>query len=208
METDRQIIMQKTHLTRKNLLMLTCLFFILTIFHPPGGIIIPVQGATTADWNHKTFWYKPWGKSGVHKGIDIFAAEGTPVIAATSGLVIYSGTVSLGGNVVAVLGPQWRIHYYAHLAEIDVSTGVFVQKGTPIGSVGTTGNAVGKPPHLHYSIITLIPHVWQYSADSHGFWRMWYLNPDENLRTKPPDSVSVTHSRSFKEVFQPLLLVC
>lgn len=156
----------------------------LTFFLPCGKPAIPVQGATTADWNHNTFWYKPWGKSGVHKGIDIFAAEGTPVIAAASGLVIYAGTVSLGGNVVAVLGPQWRIHYYAHLAETGVSTGTFVQKGAPIGSVGTTGNAVGKPPHLHYAIVTLVPHIWHYSAEPHGFWRMWYLNPDEILRKR------------------------
>jgi len=154
----------------------------LTVFLPCGNLAIPVRNATTADWNHKTFWHKPWGKSGVHKGIDIFATEGTPVIAAASGLVIYAGTVSLGGNVVAVLGPQWRIHYYAHLTETGVGTGTFVQKGAPIGSVGTTGNAVGKPPHLHYSIVTLVPHIWRYSAESHGFWRMWYLNPDEELR--------------------------
>lgn len=154
----------------------------LTFFLPCGKLAIPVQGAATADWNHRTFWHKPWGKSGVHKGIDIFAAERTPVIAATSGLVIYAGTVSLGGNVVAVLGPQWRIHYYAHLAETGVSTGTFVQKGAPIGSVGTTGNAVGKPPHLHYSIITPVPYIWRYSAEPHGFLRMWYLNPDEKLR--------------------------
>jgi len=34
-----------------------------------------VLGATPKDWNHATFWYEPWGKSGVHKGIDIFGKK-------------------------------------------------------------------------------------------------------------------------------------
>jgi peptidoglycan LD-endopeptidase LytH len=54
----------------------------------PEKLIIPVKGATKADWNSKSFWFSPWGKSGVHKGIDIFAKEGTPVISACSGLVV------------------------------------------------------------------------------------------------------------------------
>ena len=52
----------------------------------PERLAIPVAGATSADWNHETFWYEPWGASGVHKGIDIFAPEGRPVVAATPGL--------------------------------------------------------------------------------------------------------------------------
>jgi hypothetical protein len=54
---------------------------------------IPVEGATVADWNRDTFWHHPWGRSGVHKGIDIFAKEGTPVLAATGGVVLYAGTL-------------------------------------------------------------------------------------------------------------------
>ena len=47
----------------------------------PEKIMIPVQGATSKDWNHNTFWYEPWGRSGVHKGIDIFGTKNTPVVA-------------------------------------------------------------------------------------------------------------------------------
>src|SRR6185312_12055411 len=71
----------------------------------PDHPAIPVQGATRADWNPRSFWYYPWGASGVHKGIDIFAPEGRPVLAATSGLVIRSGFHGAGGNMIAVLGP-------------------------------------------------------------------------------------------------------
>ncbi len=57
----------------------------------PDEPMIPVQGATRADWHPRSFWYHPWGASGVHKGIDIFAPEGLPILAATSGLVVRSG---------------------------------------------------------------------------------------------------------------------
>lgn len=145
------------------------------------NLIIPVKGASPRDWNHHTFWHHPWGKSGVHKGIDIFAREGTPVLAASSGVVIFAGTSGDGGNVVAVLGPKWRVHYYAHLREIEAGIGAMVTRGARIGTVGTTGNAAGKPPHLHYAIITQIPYVWRFRPELHGFDRMFYLNPHEKL---------------------------
>ncbi|MBI5485554.1 MAG: M23 family metallopeptidase [Deltaproteobacteria bacterium] len=147
----------------------------------PENMVIPVKGATSADWNVKTFWFRPWGKSGVHRGIDIFAREGTSVIAACSGVVVFSDTLRDGGNVVAVLGPKWRVHYYAHLRSMKVAGGQFVSRGREIGTVGSTGNAVGKPPHLHYSIITQIPYVWRYKMERFGFDRMFYLDPGKRL---------------------------
>ncbi|HIE02261.1 MAG TPA: hypothetical protein EYP59_18605 [Thiotrichaceae bacterium] len=44
----------------------------------PEKLVIPVMGAKTTGWNHQTFWYEAWGRSGVHKGIDIFAKKKTP----------------------------------------------------------------------------------------------------------------------------------
>jgi murein DD-endopeptidase MepM/ murein hydrolase activator NlpD len=147
----------------------------------PDILIIPVRGATQADWNSKSFWCRPWGKSGVHKGIDIFAKEGTPVIAACSGIVVSAESNQDGGNVVSVMGPKWRVHYYAHLKSIKVGTGEFVTRGKEIGTVGTTGNATGKPPHLHYAIITQIPYIWLFKMEKYGIDRMFYLNPHEML---------------------------
>lgn len=147
----------------------------------PEDLIVPVRGATRADWNSKSFWFSPWGKSGVHKGIDIFANEGTPVIAACSGLVVQAGFTPGGGNVVSVLGPKWRIHYYAHLKTIQVNNGEFISRGSEVGSVGSTGNAAGKAPHLHYAIITQIPYVWIYKPGKYGLDRMFFLNPHEKL---------------------------
>ncbi len=157
------------------------LFLLIVGFLWPGDIVIPVEGASSADWNHGTFWHHPWGKSGVHKGIDIFSPESTPVVSATSGLVLYAGYLSRGGNVALVLGPKWRIHYYAHLKKSDAGFGDLLSRGERIGTVGITGNAVGTPPHLHYSIVTLIPYPWRWDGEAQGWKKMFYLNPQDCL---------------------------
>jgi peptidoglycan LD-endopeptidase LytH len=141
----------------------------------PESAKVPVQGASNKDWNPKSFWFEPWGKSGVHKGIDIFAPHGRPVISAVPGVVIYQGELGIGGNVVAVLGPKWHIHYYAHLA--DSSAPRFVGTGTLIGHVGTSGNAMGKPPHLHFSVVSVLPIPWRYRSGNQGWKKMFFLDP-------------------------------
>ncbi|VAW96993.1 Membrane proteins related to metalloendopeptidases [hydrothermal vent metagenome] len=147
----------------------------------PEDLTIPVDQASTTDWNHQTFWHEPWGASGVHKGIDIFAPGGRNVISATYGVVIYKANLRLGGNVVAVLGPKWRIHYYAHMAQIDVGIGSLLNRRDVIGTVGDTGNAKGKPPHLHYSIITLLPYLTRWDRSTQGWLKMFFLDPSERL---------------------------
>jgi murein DD-endopeptidase MepM/ murein hydrolase activator NlpD len=147
----------------------------------PEKLVIPVMGAKTTDWNHQTFWYEPWGKSKVHKGIDIFAKKGTPSLAATGGVVVYCGKFSMGGNVIAVLGPKWKIHYYAHLESTSVSIGEFVNTSQTIGAVGNSGNARGKLPHLHYSVITVFPYFWHWDNSTQGWKKMFFINPSEIL---------------------------
>lgn len=102
----------------------------------PDRPVVPVGGATSADWNPDSFWHYPWGASGVHKGIDIFARHGAPVLAAAPGFVLFSGEMGRGGNVVLMMGPRWRLHYYAHLAQFAVGAGQWRSKGDPIGLDG------------------------------------------------------------------------
>lgn len=147
----------------------------------PDPLVIPVKNASAADWNHRTFWHAPWGASGVHRGIDIFAAEGVPVLAAAPGPVLYQGPFGRGGNVVVTLGPKWRLHYYAHLKSADVGIGRWLSQGQTIGGVGTTGNAKGKPPHLHYSILTPIPYPWLFKTGRYGWQRTIFLDPHAML---------------------------
>lgn len=165
--------------TKIGIIILVCVF--LPGFILPENLVIPVQGASDQDWNHNTFWYEPWGNSGVHKGIDIFSPAGRPVTSATYGIVIFKGKLNLGGNVIAVLGPKWRLHYYAHLNSINISSGSFVGTSEIIGSVGDSGNAKGKPPHLHYTILSLVPHIWRWDTSTQGWKKMFFLNPSEKL---------------------------
>lgn len=143
----------------------------------PQNLKMPVQGASSADYNAESFWYYPWGRSVTHKGVDVFAQKGTPIHSSTSGVVLWTGEISMGGKVAFVLGPKWRIHYYAHMDTITTSTLSFVGKNTAIGTVGDSGNAAGKSPHLHYSIVTTVPYPWRIDSDRQGWKKMFYLNP-------------------------------
>jgi murein DD-endopeptidase MepM/ murein hydrolase activator NlpD len=147
----------------------------------PQSFTKPVEKATRNSYHHQSFWFYPWGKSVTHKGVDIFAAKGTTITATTTGIVLFAGKINIGGNVVLVLGPKWRLHYYAHLESITTGMLSWVTIRERIGTVGTTGNAQGKPPHLHYSIITLIPYPWRIDASRQGWKKMFYLNPIDYL---------------------------
>ena len=149
----------------------------------PENLIIPVKGATSKDWNHQTFWYSPWGASGVHKGIDIFGKRHQQVISPISGFVIFSGELTRGGHAIAVLGPKWRIHYMAHLQTRDISVGSWVTQGDNIATLGDSGNALGKQPHVHYSIMTLVPYLWRIDSKEQGFKKAFYLNPHQKLKS-------------------------
>jgi len=157
--------------------LLALLAVLLAPFLIPERGRIPVQGASVRDWNQRSFWYEPWGASGVHKGIDIFAPEGRPIVAPVNGIVIFKGQLRLGGNVVAVLGPKWRVHYFAHLKSSSVDTFDFVGHGEVLGAVGTSGNAAGKPAHLHYAVLSSLPRPWQFNLGTQGWKRMFFVDP-------------------------------
>ncbi len=88
-----------------------------------------------------------------HHGIDIFAARGTPVLAATDGFVRSIRPNNLGGNVVWLSDTKrGQSLYYAHLDRHYVGQGQEVRQGDTLGFVGNTGNARGTKPHLHFGI--------------------------------------------------------
>ncbi len=156
----------------------TYLLIILVIgFLLPQSFRIPVKGATRKSFSQDSFWFYPWGESVTHKGVDIFAKKGTTVHSSTYGIVLYQGQIRMGGNIVLILGPKWRLHYYAHLDSIKTSILKPVNCGSVIGTVGTSGNAVGKPPHLHYTIKTIVPYPGRIDKTVQGWKKMYYLNP-------------------------------
>ena len=118
---------------------------------PASDFVMPVLGASTEGlWN--SFGH-PWGPH-LHAGIDIFADEGTPIVAATSGWIEFADSAPVGGNRVWIRGDDGRGYYYAHLAAFaeGIHGGMYVDTGEIIGFVGHTGDAEGTPDHLHFAI--------------------------------------------------------
>lgn len=114
-----------------------------------GGIISPVPGVNApAD----TMGADRDGGERKHKGTDIFGAKGSPAVAPIGGTVVKAGNAGKGGLRVWIEGDDGRYHYLAHLDRIDVQQGQRIEQGSPIGTVGNTGNASSTAPHVHYSI--------------------------------------------------------
>lgn len=101
-------------------------------------------------------WHAGRGSNRLHEGQDIFAPQGTPIYSATSGYVTKIGENTLGGQTVSVIGAGGRVYYYAHLDcyAPNLHEGDRVGTRTLLGYVGTTGNAAGTPPHLHFGVYT------------------------------------------------------
>lgn len=117
----------------------------------PTSVAVPVAGVRATDL--RGGWGNPRSGGRRHEGIDIFAPHGTRVVASTEGLISRTGTDPLGGLVVWVLGPGGQRHYYAHLdRRSGLQSGDRVSVGDTLGYVGTSGNARGGAPHLHYGI--------------------------------------------------------
>jgi murein DD-endopeptidase MepM/ murein hydrolase activator NlpD len=115
------------------------------IVNPGGGPFqCPVNGAFTNDWGQP----RSGGRS--HRGTDIFASTGTPVVAVSAGSVAYSSDSSGGGNT-AVLTANGNAYNYLHLSGFAGGARSVVQ-GEVLGYVGMTGNATA--PHLHFEIQT------------------------------------------------------
>lgn len=159
------------------------LFLIIIIgYLIPNYISSPIALNDIDKIDPDSFWYYPWGESGVHKGIDIFCKTGTDILSPVSGFVISKGYGSIAGNYIYIIGPKWRTYYFAHMDTTFVNEYRFVNRTDIIGKVGSTGNAAGKPTHLHYAIETLFPYFWLYNTKAIDGWKkMFYLDPGKHL---------------------------
>ena len=86
----------------------------------------------------------------MHNGVDITAAEGTPIAAGLTGTVVTSTYNDGYGNYVTIKDADGYEIRYAHLSSRSVSAGQSIEKGEEIGKVGSTGNSTG--PHLHLEL--------------------------------------------------------
>jgi murein DD-endopeptidase MepM/ murein hydrolase activator NlpD len=110
--------------------------------HPDAPLAWPLQGVL-------------YGRYGVragrrHDGIDIAAPEGTPVLAAAAGSVLYAGEQAGYGGLVILRHDGGLVTLYAHNSRLLVSEGDRVRRGQPIARVGETGRTSG--PHLHFEV--------------------------------------------------------
>ena len=121
---------------------------------PESKISIPIR-KIAAKQIADTFG-APRGNDRQHKGQDIFAPRHTAVYSATNGYVWRIRENNLGGNTVWIIGAGGRVYYYAHLEKYadDLKVGDEVSVETILGFVGTSGNAKGTPPHLHFGVYT------------------------------------------------------
>ena len=101
------------------------------------------------------------GKGRPHKGIDLFAAAGTPVLAALDGLVLRVVDGRRGvhlsqrraGLFIDVLGSDWRVYRYLHLGSTPVKSGQAVSQGSVLGTVAAVHTSgLGDTPQLHFEI--------------------------------------------------------
>lgn len=88
---------------------------------------------------------------GSHRGTDIFAAVGSALLAVDDGDA-RAAEDPKGGNVVYLRADDGTVYYYAHLSSYAGQFPRRVAAGEALGAVGTSGNAFGKTPHLHFEV--------------------------------------------------------
>jgi murein DD-endopeptidase MepM/ murein hydrolase activator NlpD len=124
----------------------------------PNALLIPVAGVRAAQLTD-TFNDSRDGTRR-HEALDIMAARGTPVLAASDGTVAKLFTSVPGGLTIYEFDPTITYPYsYAHLdhSAPGLAEGKAIKRGDLIAYVGSTGNASADAPHLHFAIFVLGP---------------------------------------------------
>ena len=120
-----------------------------------GAWTLPAQGRISSDYGHRS------GVAGraheFHTGLDIAAPKGTPVRAATSGVVKSAGPNGNYGNAVVIDHGNGVTTRYAHNSVLHVVPGQQIQAGATIAAVGSTGRSTGA--HLHFEVLVNGDHV-------------------------------------------------
>jgi murein DD-endopeptidase MepM/ murein hydrolase activator NlpD len=104
--------------------------------------VLPTQGRLT------TCYCMRWGQ--MHWGIDLAAPLGTPIYAATDGVVLRAGPATGFGNAIYIQDADGNVEIYGHMKYYSVHAGDAVHAGDQIAKVGSQGQSTG--PHLHFEI--------------------------------------------------------
>ena len=113
-----------------------------------GSMSWPCNGPITSPYGYRT--HPIFGTTIYHAGIDIGVDYGTPIHAADSGTVIYSGWISGYGNTIIIDHGGGVETLYGHNQSLNVSEGQSVSKGDVVAFAGSTGNSTG--PHCHFEV--------------------------------------------------------
>jgi len=113
-----------------------------------GPFALPVAGPVTAVFGAARFVNGV--ENGRHSGLDIAAAEDTPVAAAADGVVVLSDRLNITGETIIIAHGGALFTSYCHLAGRLMAAGERVARGQPVGLLGSTGFATG--PHLHWGV--------------------------------------------------------
>lgn len=108
-------------------------------------LIRPISGTLTSRFGERSSI-----RSSVHTGLDIAASTGTPISAAASGTVVFSGRKGSYGYMIVIDHGNGVQTYYAHCSKLYKGVGTYVNQGDTIAAVGNTGNSTG--PHLHLEV--------------------------------------------------------
>jgi murein DD-endopeptidase MepM/ murein hydrolase activator NlpD len=118
---------------------------------PAQGYLFPVLGES----NYTDTWGAARASTGIpHQGTDIFAVEGTPIVAIADGVLDRVGWNTIGGYRFWLFDDSGNAFYQAHLSAFSplAVDGARVKAGDVIGFVGHTGDAQGTPSHLHFEV--------------------------------------------------------
>lgn len=113
-----------------------------------GRFMWPCNGPITSYYGWRT--HPIFGTTKYHSGMDIAVDTGTPIQAADSGTVVYSGWLGGYGNCVMIDHGGGLVTLYGHNSALNVSEGQYVNKGTVIAYAGSTGYSTG--PHCHFEV--------------------------------------------------------
>lgn len=124
----------------------------LNLTSPGSGWINPVAGES--EWSRGSYMPDTHNHRGrTHGAIDVYAAEGTPIVSPVAGRITSTKPNSKGGNTVTIMGDDGIKYYFAHMASESPRTeGERIKAGTHVGYVGNTGSAKRTSPHLHMSM--------------------------------------------------------
>lgn len=115
--------------------------------------LIPTQKPIQAGYYSSNFGWRidPFtGLNAFHEGLDFMAEEGTSIVAAAGGVVVFAARHPQYGNMVEIDHGNDLVTRYAHASKIVVKVGDVVLRGSKIAEVGNTGRSTGT--HLHFEV--------------------------------------------------------